>query len=94
MLGILDLLFNAIIEHHNRVDKSLVGVEEVLLVAEEQDFVNRRVNNYMSLQSTFASSEMYGLPMHLQGGQQPTNHNLRPRIGWLDPEPISDWLVV
>jgi hypothetical protein len=66
MLGILDLLFNAIIDHHKRVDKSLVGVEEVLLVAEEPDFVNRRVNNYMSLQSTFASSEMYGLPMHLR----------------------------
>jgi hypothetical protein len=66
MLGILDLLFHAIIDHRKRVDKSLVGVEEVLLVAEEPDFVNHRVNNYMSLQSTFASSEMYGLPMHLR----------------------------
>jgi streptogramin lyase len=29
----------------------------------------------------------------IQGGQQPTNLNLRPQVGWLDPEPTSDWLV-
>ena len=63
MLEILSHLFNAIIDHHKKVSNSRVGVEEVLLLAEESDFVNRRTNNYTTLHKKFAIDEGHGLPM-------------------------------
>jgi hypothetical protein len=61
MLQILAQLFNSIVDHHGKVSDSRIGVQEVLLLAEESDFANRRTNNGDTLQKLFATHEGYGL---------------------------------
>jgi hypothetical protein len=63
MLQILHSLFKAIIDHHQRVPNFRIGVEQVLLLAEESDFINRRTKNYLTLHKIFAADEAHGLPM-------------------------------
>jgi hypothetical protein len=65
MLEILTHLFNAIVNHHRNVLDSRVGIQEILLVAEEHDFIQRRTNNHKTLHNLFATNDSYGLPMGL-----------------------------
>lgn len=65
MLQILAHLFNSAVDHHGKVLNSRIGVQEILLVAEGSDFVNRRNNNGDTLQKLFTTHEGYGLHLSL-----------------------------
>jgi hypothetical protein len=69
ILQILQDLFKALIDHHEGVRDSRTGVAEVLLLAEESDFVNRHKHNYITLHKKFAIDEGHDLPIdHRLGG--------------------------
>ena len=61
MLEILAHLFNSVVDHHGKVLNSRIGVQEILMVAEESDFVNRLNNKGDTLHKLFATHEGYGL---------------------------------
>lgn len=65
MLEILTHLFNAIVDHHRKVLDPRVGVQEVSLVAEESDFIQRRTNNHNTLHNLFDMNNGYRIPMGL-----------------------------
>lgn len=63
LLDVLRMLFGAIVNHHKYDPDSRMGVDEILLVAEEIDFVMRNTNNYITLHSMFAMHEIHDLDM-------------------------------
>ena len=75
IIEILANLFNSVVDRQGKALDSRIGVQEVLLVAEESDFVNRRTNNGDTLQKLFATHEGYGLRLGL------TLETITPAIG-------------
>jgi len=62
MLKILSHFFRVIVRHHKSVSNSRIGVEELLLLAEEVDFVKRHHDNKITLHAIFAEHEGDGFP--------------------------------
>ena len=63
MLQILTSLFRAVMKHHRKLSDSRIGVEELLLLAEETDFVDRCAKSHPTLHATFAAAAHKGYPM-------------------------------
>lgn len=61
MLRVLTHPFNAIVDIHRKVLDSRVGVQEILLIAEEPDLTQRSTNNHNTLYNLFVMNDGYGL---------------------------------